>query len=157
MKKVLIIVSVLLIVLLGGLMIILKRDVKEISSLKSLEYSYSAGMTVNGYSRYKVECNDKCIALIKPVNLAEEEKKEIELTNDQVAVIEELLKKYEVNKWDGFNKSDANVLDGSSFSISIVMKNGDIISAHGYMKWPDNFREVSSTLDSFFEELYNNK
>lgn len=157
-KRVIILVLIIMVMcIIGGLITILKREPKEISNLKSFEYAYSAGMTVNGYSRYKVDCSDKCIAIIKPVNLAEEEAKEIKLSKKQISKLEKILKKYEVNKWDGFNKSDPNVLDGSSFGISIVMQNGDTISAHGYMKWPKNFSEVSKELDKMFEGLYNSK
>ena len=37
------------------------------------------------------------------------------------------------------------------------MKNGDSISASGYMKWPENFGEVSKELDNIFEKLYDDK
>ncbi|MBR2679139.1 MAG: hypothetical protein IKE63_06950 [Bacilli bacterium] len=154
MKKIYSLIIVMIII--GGL-IMFTKDKKEISTIKKLEYSYTSGMTINGYSRYIVECNDKCTALIKPTNIAEENTKKVELNDEIMNQLEKLLKKYKVNKWNGFNKHDPNVLDGRSFNIYIEMKNGDSISASGYMKWPENFGEVSKELDNIFEKLYDDK
>ena len=130
---------------------------KVISTIKKMEYSYTSGMTVDGYSRYSIECGDKCIATIKPVNVSQDDAKKVKLTDEVVKELENLLKKYKVDKWDGFNKHDPNVLDGRSFNLYIEMKDGQNISASGYMKWPDNFGEVAKELDNIFERLYKGK
>ncbi|MBP5242600.1 MAG: hypothetical protein J6Z36_02795, partial [Clostridia bacterium] len=39
-----------------------------------------------------------------------------------------VLNKYNVYSWDGFDKTNKNVLDGNSFSFSVNMNNGDDIS-----------------------------
>ena len=85
---------------------------------------------------------------------AKKKQKKKEITKKEVKKIENILKKYEVYKWDGFNKSDQNVLDGNSFDISIILKNKETIRAYGYMKYPNNYREVKNELDNIFMEIY---
>ena len=67
--------------------------------------------------------------------------------------IEKVLKDNHVEKWNGFNKNDKNVLDGDSFSMSITTREGEEIDAHGYMKWPTNYGEVKTELDKIFEDI----
>ena len=113
--------------------------------------------TIHLYVRYELECKDKCLVTIKPNNLPEEEVFQTEVNNDVKHKIEKMLKKYHVEKWNNFNKHDPNVLDGNSFSIDISMKNGETISASGYMKWPENYGKVSNELDEIFMQFYPNK
>ncbi len=46
-------------------------------------------------------------------------------------------------------------MDGDSFSISITMINDKSINASGYMKWPNNFRNVRDEISVLFMNLYN--
>ena len=69
--------------------------------------------------------------------------------------MQEIFNKYEVYKWNWFNKNNKDVLDGDSFSFNLsTIDNGDI-TAHGYMSWPKNYSEVKSELDNLFESLLN--
>ena len=65
--------------------------------------------------------------------------------------------KYNVNKWDGFNKSDKNVLDGNSFSFSYSNTDNKSIEAHGYMKWPNNYREFRDEIKALYEKEFENE
>jgi hypothetical protein len=52
-----------------------------------------------------------------------------------------------VDKWDGFSKSDPNVLDGNSFSLEIELAGGSTISAHGSNAYPENFSEFRKLIE----------
>ena len=137
-----------------------KRKVKEedleISNIKSFYFTYTNGYMINSYTRYQIVIEEeKYIAKIKPYGKSEDEEKEIEINQDFIEKIVTILKKYEVTKWDGFNKSDHDVMDGDSFSISITMINDKSINASGYMKWPNNFRNVRDEISVLFMNLYN--
>lgn len=152
---VLIIVIIMAIIL--TFMIIFRKKV-EIKNIKYMHFSYSVGYAMYSNVNYDLEYkNSKYIAKIKPDGIADEEAKEVELDEKTVTKIEEVLKKYNVTSWDGFNKSDKYVLDGDSFSFSLSLKDGSYISASGYMKWPNNYREVRSELDEIFMNLYDKK
>lgn len=67
----------------------------------------------------------------------------------------DVLKKHKVGYWNGFNKNNKLVMDGKGFSLNVRFHSGKAIHAHGYMRWPKNYKEVRSELDSLFMSLYN--
>ena len=147
------IIIVIIISVIGGKLVFNKK-VKTITNIKIFTFSYSVNMSINGNVRYEIECRDKCIALIKPYEVSEEDKQEVELNKDQLQELENILNKYEVYKWNGFKKYDKNVLDGNSFHLYIRMEDDQTVDADGYMKWPSNYSEVRGELDNFFNKLY---
>ena len=148
-SKTLVIGIILSTILLGGIMMTW-RNHKPIESIKMFRFSYTVSMMMNGYVSYSIECNDKCIQQVK--KLGEEEAEEKIISKERVKELEELLNKYNVSSWNGFNKSDNRVLDGRDFNLSIRLESGESISASGYMMWPKNFHEVEEELKKFFEE-----
>ena len=162
-KKVLWIIIVIVVLLIIGLVIYLtnkKEDpiepqiqAKEIKSIKSLHYSYSVGYAMYAYYSYDIECNDNCTIKIKPNGYPDEEAKTYDLDKVTIEKIIGVLNKYEVSKWDGFSKSDQNVLDGDSFSFSLHTNEGDSISASGYMMWPEHYRDTREELTKIFNSL----
>ena len=147
-----IIVLIISIILLIYLIILRKRV--TIKGIKSLSYSYSTGTAINANVSYELKCEmERCQVKIKPNGMPEEEATVIETGKEIQEKIENILKEYHVEKWDGFDKSDPYVLDGNSFYLNIIMENADTISASGYMKWPNNYGEVKEKLDSVFSEI----
>lgn len=135
-----------------------KKRIKdeELDSVRSFYMTYSNGYMINAYTRYQLNIkDDKYIAEIKPYGVAEEDKLEIEVEKKVLDEITEVLKKYHVSKWDGFNKSDHGVLDGDSFSLSIYLNDDKSIQASGYMMWPENYRNVRDEISEIFMKIYN--
>ena len=59
-----------------------------------------------------------------------------------VAAISRLIKKHRLDMWNGFNKRDEGVLDGSGFSLYVRLASGKTVNASGYGRFPkgyDNF------------------
>lgn len=155
MKMRYIVIGVILIVFIGvGLLMGLSKKEVEISEIKSLYFTYTRGYAMNAYVVYDLNCDDNCILKYKPYGIDIEEAKKVKVSMDTIKKVKDILLKYEVSKWDGFDKTDKNVLDGDSFSFSVLMKNGDSIHASGYMKWPKNYGDVRTELDSLFESLF---
>ena len=153
MKKVIIIL-----VLIGGIsMFILKKNNKvKITDIKYLSFYYTQGNMMNSNVKYTLTYeNDKYIAEIKPNFKSEEEMKKVEIKKNDIEKIIETLKKYNVNKWNGFNKSDKYVLDGDSFSLYITFLDNTKLNASGYMMYPKNYNEVQNVLDKIFLSYYN--
>ncbi len=162
MKKVYVIIGLIIIVLGGCCYLIFRNKNKinvnelEVSNIKSFYFGYSNGYMINSNIRYELKIEDeKYIAKIKPYGVDDEDELTIEVSKDIMDKASEIFKKYEVNKWDGFNKSDHNVMDGDSFSLGIWFNDDKSIHASGYMMWPDNYRNVREEISDLFMEIYN--
>lgn len=144
---------VLIIIVIGVVSMCFFKKEKEVitSPITYMRFSYTTGYMVNSYVWYEVNVSDgEYVAKIKPNMKSEEEVYEVELSKEEVSSIEDMLKEFDVYKWDGFNESDQDVLDGNSFSCSIKYSDGKSISASGYMRYPKNYRDVRDFLDNLF-------
>lgn len=160
MKIKIVVISVLLVIaiIIGTILLLEREDKKEITELEYLYFSYSNGYAMNSNIYYHLEKKgDNYLATIKPYEVPEEKKLEINVDTNFVDKVLKILNKYNVASWDGFAKYDKDVLDGDSFTMHIKCINGDYISANGYMEYPENYREVENELDNIFMELYNSK
>lgn len=157
MKKAFIIIgiAIVLIAVMIVLCIVLKHKKVKVSEIKHLSFSYTQGYMINSNIMYTLDYeNNVYVITVKPYGVYEEEKKTIYPSTETVREIEEVLAKYNVASWDGFKKSDKNVLDGDSFGCYITFKDGTSVSANGYMSWPKNYSDVRKELDTIFMGLY---
>ena len=151
--KIVAFILLLIIVAVGIILVVFNLfKNKEITGIKKFSYTSSGGMAYNGNSKYEIICDNECIANIKmPYEI---EKKNITINPDVVDKLLNIFNKYKVYNWNGFDKTDKNVLDGSSFSISIIDDNDYSIDAHGYMKYPRNYREVIDNIKNILDPIY---
>ena len=127
---------------------------KEISNIKYFSYGTTDGMAMYDGVHFSIDYKDgKYMAIIQNNGVSEEDAKVVEISKDKVKELEDILNKYNVGSWDGFKKYDKDVLDGSSFSLSLGCFDGTSVSASGYMKWPKNYGDVRGELESFFVSL----
>ena len=66
--------------------------------------------------------------------------------NDKKQWFIDKLNEYSVLSWDGFNKNNKYVLDGSGFNFSLTYNDGEELYARGYMKFPQNFHALYGLL-----------
>ena len=126
----------------------------EIRDIVSFSFSYSTGYMMDASVSYRLELKDGVYtAVVKPNLVPEEEASVCTVDKAFVRELEEFLRSENVSKWNGFNKSDDRVLDGNSFGLSIVTGSKEIISAHGYMKYPKNYSAVRSGIERIFGNL----
>ena len=122
----------------------------KIGSIKNFHYFYTKGYAMNADVFYDLECDKECIATIKKYGESQEDAIKKTVDSDFVKQVEEILEKYEVGQWNNFHKTDKNVLDGDSFSMSITFQDDTSISASGYMRYPNNYSSVKNELDDLF-------
>lgn len=149
-------ILIILIIIISALFlfVIFKQKKKEdIKDIKSIEFRYTNGYMINSDTYYKLECNDNCVLQIK--RYGSSNKEEYNVDNCVLKDIEKILNKYNVSSWDGFNKSDKNVLDGDSFSMNITYDNNKSIYSSGYMMYPNNYKYVKEELETLFNSLTN--
>ena len=130
-----------------------EKKIDNIHDINTFRFSYTVGYHYEASIEYEVECNDKCSLKYKGEGITIENASIYEFDKDKVKELENILNKYKVGRWNGFNKSDRYVLDGNSFSLSISMNNDEYVSASGYMKWPKNYKEVKEELITFFSTI----
>ena len=157
MKKEIIIVIAIIIIILIGVVYMFKFNKKiEIKNLNHFVFSYDVNNMMNGDVSYKFDKKEsQYFVEIKPYEVDDDDTMVIEVNKEIQAELEKILIQYEVGKWNGFKKSDKNVLDGHSFSLAARMDEDIWIEASGYMKWPKNYREVKEKLDNLFMGIYN--
>ena len=158
MKKILIVLTIIILLSIGGIIIMfsIKRKV-DIVNITKLHLSYSTSTMMNGNVIYEIEYKDNKYNLhIKPNMVPDEEAIDTEISKEDILKIEEILNKYKVYKWDGFQKSDKYVLDGNSFSFWVYFDEDKDIHASGYMMYPDNYGNVESELENIFKKYGSN-
>ncbi len=146
----------LAVVLTFGMICSCTRDT-TIEGIRSFSYSYSQNNTMYGYCSYSItKTDDGYEAYVKQMDVPDDESPRFPVDQETVDILVELLNKHKVSGWDGFNKSDKNVLDGNGFELNIHMtEDDDGISAHGYMKYPDGYSGFRDDMDSFFDRIMN--
>ena len=130
MKKIIIPFIIILVIILVIFFVFGVKKKVIIKDLKHLHLSFS-----NGYAMYAYTIYDAAAEFF---------------ANEVINI----LNKYNVTSWDGFNKSDRNVLDGDSFSFSLRYDEDKEVDAHGYMRYPNNYRDVKQELIDIFTNYY---
>ncbi len=128
-------------------------DGEGVYQINKLEYSYTSGYAVNSDVSYKIDCDDKCILIIKEYGKDEKDVIKKSLTNKDMDKFEDMLNKYHVLSWKGFNKSDKNVLDGNSFSFHLRYNDDEKLSASGYMMYPDYYNNFKENFEDYIDEI----
>jgi len=156
--KYIVLIILLVVVLLITTVLLCTKLLKkiEIKNTKSFSFSYTTGYTINSSVVYTLNKDrDKITVSIKPDGISEEEKLETIVDSSFLSDLENILNEYNVGSWNGFDKNDKYVLDGNSFSLSIRMEDDKSVSAHGYMRWPNNYANVKEKLNNLFMKVYN--
>ena len=128
-------------------------DGEGVYQINKLEYSYTNGYEVNSDVSYKIDCEDKCILIIKEYGKDEKDVITKKLTNKDMDKFEDTLNKYHILSWKGFNKSDKNVLDGNSFSFHLRYNDDEKLSASGYMMYPNHYRDFKEKFEEYVTEI----
>ena len=153
-KYLIIIVVVIILIIISIVLLTNKKSNVVIKDSVRLRLLFTQGYMMNADTEYEYKLEeDKYIMNIKPYLVDRENIVSFEVDKKVIKEIENILNKYEVYKWDGFNKSDNNVLDGDSFAFS-VYTNEVRINAAGYMKYPDNYGTVKEEIVKIFEREY---
>ncbi|MDO4732350.1 MAG: hypothetical protein Q4B50_02370 [Bacillota bacterium] len=146
-------------ILLGVLLMLLSflsacREEIEITEVLAFDFSCSNSMDLLSAERYSLDyTGEYYIAFVKPALVPESEAIYCTVNESFVRELEELLRKYEIGKWNGFHKSSKFAMDGDSFQLNIRMQDGDSLEADGYMKRPKNYSSFVTELAALFGKL----
>ena len=135
---------------LGDTMIVRELKVKkEIEKIKKFRLSDGSTMMMNGNVVY--EFISPNTLKYKPCGIEEQKATTIKVDENFQTKLEEILRENHTEKWDGFQGSNPNVLDGDSFYFTIDLEEYSI-DAMGYMSYPKNYGVVRKEIENLFQE-----
>ena len=129
---------------------------QPITSIRSFTFSFDSSTMANAYTRYEVSYDRKTgvhTATVKPDGVPEADASVYVVDDAFLMELAAFLHENNVEKWDGFQKSDRNVMDGNGFQLSVWTHEDVSVSASGYMKWPKNYSEVKGGIIRIFGKL----
>ena len=144
MKKYIIFGSILFIVIAGlvGYDLYIKTTNKI--DVTHFELSYSPGMTAG----YRLIYGNESIYVEGYENIYG--KKSYNVDSAFKEKLENIITKYKVLSWNGFNKHEKNIYDAAGFSLNITNV-GKEIKASGYADFPNNFYGFQNEIENLFE------
>ena len=156
-KKVLIVTIVVLLLLVGSVVYLASRKIEKpdvINSSNIVSFKYSFGSFFGGYYDYEIyqDGNEYIFTATgsNGVDLDINETVDHSILDD----IQEIIRKYNIKKWNGFNKSNDDVLDGHGFSLFVRYDDYEI-KAEGYMKYPKNYMDFQEEIKEYFDNIVN--
>lgn len=83
----------------------------------------------------------------------EEEPYPVPVEQAWVDTLTGFISQYKMMSWDGFQRSDSILLDGTQFSIDFTFADGTAVHASGYDRFPANYRGAASAIEAHFMQL----
>lgn len=126
----------------------------ELAPFTSFSFSETGSVMNSGFSYQAITEAGVTTVTIQKDGMAEEDA--LTAATD-AALMEQLYaiaEKYEMGRWNGFDKSSKSAMDGRSFRLTIYMDNGSSIKAKGFMKWPENYSEAAAEITALFDSIY---
>lgn len=138
-------------------------DVMEPASTRALPptmlraFSFRVSGMVIGEDVRLYERMDKdasVLVLSRVTGYSSENRKDAVLDAVQLAELEQLLKKYDIHLWNGFNgRPSMEVLDGEGFSLSVDFRDGTRVNASGENSFPPGYHGFRSDLQLFADKI----
>lgn len=130
-----------------------QKRLVHIKEIVFFSFSYTQGYCCNANARYQLEWrNGGYVASVKPVGKSQEDAKTVSVPDTFARKLEKILTEHGVSGWNGFQKSNKQVLDGDSFGLSVTFMDQSGIEAQGYMRWPREYGAVKQEILSLFAE-----
>lgn len=122
--------------------------------IKSFHFGSHGTYMGSGFD-YEYEIRDgKGIISIRIEGVRDEDALVLDADDGFVGEIEKIIEEQRLHKWNGFSKSDKNVLDGSSFTFNVYYDDKSSVCASGYMRYPNGYAEARGAFDELFLPLY---
>lgn len=119
------------------------------------KYYYGSGEgTLYEYNiNYK---DDKYVLTLKGFDFNNDKMNiEKEIDKNDIIELSKVIEDNNIKSWNGFDESEKGIFDGNGFSLEIEYKSGEKIVAHGYMKYPENYKESHKKLSEYLLKLSN--
>lgn len=129
-----------------------KKQLDEDALVASFSYM-TAGMMMGGEKALSIARDGDGFVVTKRVGETVRSAHAGQTAGEQVT---DILREHNALSWNGFAKSNPHVLDGTSFTLSIVFDDGKTVFAQGANSWPKGMavavREIEKLIDRFLRE-----
>lgn len=154
-KSIIILITIILltIMIIGTGIFIMNQtnNTREPKEIESFEYNY--GSYNGGYRKYKIYMEDSKRYISANGNNSINFNIEREIDKSVFDDISKIISENKIYNWDGFDKSDPDILDGYSFKLKLKYIDGEEINAKGYMKYPKNYADGHKNLSDYLERI----
>ena len=154
-KKVYLISICIMVFFTVGVFIFIKNNkINRVTDDTIKTFHYNFGSYFAGYWEYDISLDENEDYIFKAkgqngVILNIDKKVSIDVLND----IKKIINNNKIYKWNGFSKTDDNILDGYGFNLIIEYTNGEVITASGYTKFPDGYDVGHKALSEYLESI----
>ena len=74
-----------------------------------------------------------------------------EFDADLAEELQKIISSYDLFSWNGFHKSNPNVLDGESFSLGLRFADGITVNAYGENSFPEGYHDATNRIDAVLD------
>ena len=119
--------------------------------ITEFSYSYDGTIGRNSYHHTVKVTEQGPILEIQDMHHWGKDKLVLSISPEFVQALEELCRKHNVMRYDGFKKTNRHVCDGSGFSLYIRYDNGQKVDAYGMNRSPKGYHDFESDLRELFQ------
>lgn len=120
--------------------------------LESMTLTYNNAMNPEGTYSYTAEKEEGgCFLTIESLIYNDGETFRTEIPKETFDKVIEAVDFSEVYKWNGFSKSDPDVLDGYGFSMKLRYANGKTVRAQGSNSFPKGYGQFAKDIGDLFD------
>ena len=127
------------------------NEMVERKEIRSFCYVHNGSISYDGYN-YTFYRDEIGVHLTAEMNCGWE-KLEIDLDDEVMDQLETIVYEHRMYSWDGFSKTNSNVMDGEGFSLYIDFMDDTRISAHGSNAFPEGYGDAESAFNKIFWDL----
>lgn len=124
------------------------KPIRTDAPISSFSFSHSGMHTGLIYTLSAVRTEDAWQAKLSL--LAGEKEHVLEMTEAEAEELAAMIRKHDLNRWNGFDKIDRRALDGTGFELEIRYEDGQALSASGSNSFPKGYREAHEEFRKFF-------
>ena len=142
-------------ILLGLIIIMLMIGCGKGKEIKSdiVSFKYNYGGYNGGYYEYSIILEDDKAMFSANGSNGVDLYIDKEIDKSYFEKLAKVINDNKIYKWNGFDETDKNILDGYSFELIVKYKDDSTLKAYGYMKYPDEYNIGHEALTNFLESI----
>lgn len=118
------------------------------TALEALEFSHR-GMNKDSIYTYRAQKMEEHVSVYTSTNSGDFKTDEI-MGEPDFETLTALAQKYALQTWNGFDKANTLVLDGTGFTLFIKLSGGQTIEAKGENTFPEGYVDFLNELNALF-------
>ena len=117
-----------------------------------IAFSYShRGTSYDSIYSYEVEASGNEYRF-RFLPAREEDAQTALMMESDVTALHEIINRFDLWKWHGFEKNASGVMDGAGFTLTILFADGTVIDAHGNNAFPQSHNKALSEIKNLFSK-----